>query len=137
MNIKTIKNKLNDPDVEITTTYNNSDKPETITINTTIPSKLFKDIYLPIAPNQPKPTIEQIKKEWEDLGYKWIIPKEYPHMIYLINDDDDQKWVLTIKINHQSKRYWKLWGDMQFESFTFQEHQLLTKTFIALDWSDK
>ena len=80
------------------------------------------------------PTLEEVKKEWEALGYEWRTPKEYPHMINLVNDDDDLKWILTIKINTQSKKYWKRWGDGCFKAFTFQEHQLLTKTFRALGW---
>lgn len=80
------------------------------------------------------PTLEEVKKEWEKLGYEWRIPKEYPHMIWLVSDDDEPKWVLHIKINTQSKKYWKRWGDLSVEPFTFQEHQLLTKMFRALGW---
>lgn len=88
-----------------------------------MPEKLIKQIEL-----------DNLKKEWKELGYEWKIPEAYPHMIYLVDDDDEPCWVLTIKINTQSKRYWKLWGDTNFESFTFQEHQLLTKTFKMLGW---
>lgn len=79
-------------------------------------------------------TLEEVKKEWEELGYEWRIQKEYPHMIWLVNDDEEEKWVLTIKINTQSKKFWKKWGDLSIEPFTLQEHQLLTKTFRALGW---
>ena len=65
------------------------------------------------------PTLEEVKKEWEELGYEWRIPKEYPHMIWLVDDDEEEKLVLRIKINTQSKTYWKLWGDGGFDKFTF------------------
>lgn len=78
--------------------------------------------------------LEEVLKKFEDLGYEHRIPKEYPHMIYLISDDDEPRWVLTIKINTQSKIYWKCWGDLSCEKFTFQEHQLLTELFKALGW---
>ncbi len=84
-----------------------------------------------------QPILEEIKKEWEELGYEWRIPKEYPHMIWIVDDDEEEKWVLRIKINTQSKTYWKLWGDGSFDKFTLQEHQLLTKTFRALGWYDE
>lgn len=80
------------------------------------------------------PTLEEIKKEWEALGYEWRTPIDYLHMIYLVNYDDEPEWLLTIKINTQSKRYWKIWDDGNFDSFTFEEHNLLTKTFRALGW---
>lgn len=85
--------------------------------------------------NQTKqPTLEEVKKEWEELGYEWRILNDYPHMIHLVNDDDEPKWILVIKINTRSKKYWKRWGDLSVEPFTFEEHQLLTKTFRALGW---
>lgn len=128
------KPKLNQPDVEITTTTTG----ESITINKTIPSKQFKDIFVTDTPiERYNPTLEEVKQEWEELGYEWRIPKEYPHMIYLVDDDDEPHWVLTIKINTQSKKYWKRWGNMDCGSFSFQEHQLLTKTFRALGWFDE
>lgn len=79
----------------------------------------------------------EIKKEWEELGYEWRTPIEYPHMVYLVNDDEQPEWILTLKINTQSKRYWKIWGSGVFESFTIEEHNLLTKTFRALGWFDE
>lgn len=91
-------------------------------------------LLLELTEQYETPTLEQVKKEWEELGYEWRIPKEYPNMIWLVNDDEKEKWVLRIKINTQSKTYWKLWGDGCFDKFTFQEHQLLTKTMKALGW---
>lgn len=121
------KPKLNNPDVEIITTYNSSDVPETITINTTIPSKLFKDIYLPIAPNRPKPTLEEVKKEWEKLEYEW---NQREHLILLYKRKIDK----MICINTTILGYSCSNSDEVSLIITYQEHQLLTKTFRALDW---
>ena len=82
-------------------------------------------------------TLEECKKMWEDLGYEWRIPKKYPHMIWLVDDDEEEKWILTIKINTQSKKYWKIRGDSSFEAFTFEEHDLITKTIKALEKEEK
>lgn len=79
---------------------------------------------------------EEVFKKFEGLGYEHRIPKKYPRMIYLINDDDDPKKVITITINRQLKKYWKLWGDLSFEPFTLQEHQLLTELFKCEGWFD-
>jgi hypothetical protein len=83
------------------------------------------------------PTLEEVKQEWEELEYKWLVPNKYPHMILLVNYDEEEKWVLTIRINTQAKKFWKDWGDASLEPFTFQEHQLLNKTFKALGWFDE
>ena len=91
-------------------------------------------LLLKLTEQYESPTLEEVIKEWEELGYEWRIPKEYPHMIWLVNDDEEERLVLRIKINTQSKSYWKLWGDGGFDKFTFQEHQLLTKTMKALGW---
>lgn len=84
-------------------------------------------------------TKEEVLKKFEELGYEYRPKKEYPHTIFLVDDDDDDnpKWVLYIIINTQSKKYWKRWGDDCFERFTFQEHQLLTELFKALGWFDE
>ena len=94
-------------------------------------------LLLELTEQYESPTLEEVKKEWEELGYEWRIPKEYPHMIWLVNDDEEERLVLRIKINTQSKTYWKLWGDGGFDKLTFQEHQLLTKTMKALGWFDE
>lgn len=98
----------------------------------------IKAPYCPFPDKKDKtPTLEEVIKEWEELGYELKTKTEYPHMIYLVNDDDEIKWVLSININTETKKYWKHWGNMEFESFTFQEHNLLTKTFRALGWFDE
>ena len=79
-------------------------------------------------------TKEEVLKKFEELGYEYRIPKEYPHMIYLIEDDNEPRWVLTIMINTQSKKYWKHWGDLSCESITLQEHQLLHELFKCWGW---
>ena len=101
-------------------------------------AKQWVDTLQELVDKTKTPTLEEVKKEWEELGYEWRTPIDYPHMIYLVdNDDDELKWVLSIKINTQSKKYWKIWGDEVFASFTFEEHNLLTKTFRALGWFDE
>ena len=83
------------------------------------------------------PTLEEVIKDWEKLGYRWIVPSKYSHMILLVDYDEEEKWILTIRINTQTKKIWKDWGDGSLESFTFEEHQLLTKTVKAVGVEDE
>ncbi len=78
--------------------------------------------------------VEQVLKEFEELGYENKPNAKYPHMIYLVDEDDVPQMVLTIFINTQTKRYWKHYGDYSLGSFSFEEHKLLTKLFKALGW---
>lgn len=115
-----IKPKLNDPDVEELKKKN---------------LELFKK-HFPNVPNEPKTLTppEQVKQEWEELGYKW---KEDEIFITLIK----QKYNKSIKINKKLKDY-KCYDLFRTPTLlhsnnialfiTFQEHQLLTKTFKAL-----
>lgn len=117
-----MKNKLNEPDVEPTlTTFG-----ESITINKTIPSKQFKDMFVTgIAPSVIKQnyTEEEIKKEWEEKGYSWIETKDE---ILLISKKKQ------IFIDKRDKMYSCAGHSTNF--ITLQEHQLLTKTFKWLGW---
>lgn len=79
-------------------------------------------------------SLEECIKEWKELGYEQRTREGYPYMIYLVIDGDEPEWILSIKINTQTKNYWKVWRDSSMEPFTFEEHQLLTKTFRALGW---
>ena len=113
------KPKLNDPDVEITTTTIG----ESITINKTIPSKQFKDIFVTdTAVREIYPTLEQVKKEWEELGYEW---KEDEFYITL-RPSNSGCW---LSITKKRKNYL-----MSGTHISFEIHQLLTKTFRALGW---
>ena len=79
-------------------------------------------------------TEQEVFKKFEELGYKYRTKKDYPVMIYLVKDDDIPKWVLSIKINTESKAYWKVWGDISIEPITLKEHQLLTELFKCWEW---
>lgn len=82
-------------------------------------------------------TKEEVLKKFKELGYKHKPKEEFSHMIYLVNDDEKKKWILTISINTETKIYWKLWGDGVFEPFTFEEHQLLNELFKCEGWFDE
>lgn len=77
------------------------------------------------------PTLEEIKKEWEKLGYKWF---EDNYKIELITTIDD--FVKEIYLDKINKNYCCFDGGTgeEYSSITIQEHQLLTKTFRALGW---
>lgn len=69
------------------------------------------------------PTLEEVKKEWEALGYEWIYKNDG-----LINIKHKKDVAKDILIYTSSKNYISIW------TISFQEHQLLTKTFRALGW---
>ena len=97
--------------------------------------KEFLDECEPIK-KESKPTEEEIKKEWEALGYEW---KEDKIFITLIN----QKYDKGIKIDKKLKDYKcydlfrtpTLLHTLNIALFiSSQEHKLLTKTFKMLGW---
>lgn len=122
------KPKLNEPDVESTLTTFNSDTGESITIKQTIPSKRFKFVTGMIVIEQ-IPTEEEIIKEWEALGYEFIFTNGDGY-------DDDDELIFLDKVNREIY----IWKDKTYsfdndtQTLTFQEHQLLTKTFKWLGW---
>lgn len=74
-------------------------------------------------------TLEECIKEWEELGYKVLVS----------NDDSlilrNRNIGVEIYIEKLNKNYGKYdIGSCVYENFTFQEHQLLTKTFKMLGW---
>lgn len=71
-------------------------------------------------------TLEQVKKEWKELGYEFKNVGEY-----IIITRNFGKFSTDIYINYLTKTY------SMFKNLTFQEHQLLTKTFKALGWYDE
>lgn len=79
------------------------------------------------------PSLEEIKKEWEELGYKWF---ENDYKIELITTVND--FVTNIYLDKVDKKYCCFDGGTEegYVSITIQEHQLLTKTFKALGWLD-
>ena len=79
-------------------------------------------------------TEQEVIKKFEKLGYEYKKIKEYPDIIYLINDANEPKQLLSIKINTKVKKYLKVWGDLRIEPFTVEEHQLLTELFKCWEW---
>lgn len=77
------------------------------------------------------PTLEEVKKEWEELGYEWV--NIDLHLMRLISEDLDT----IIIINNKTKCYAvSEYSHMEYQFITDKEHQLLTKTFRALGWFD-
>ncbi len=130
MNLQS-KPKLNTPDVEPSTTL----EPNTsITIGAygTPKSKYFEN---PTSQIPTDPTIEEVKKEWENDGYTWeederfiTIYKEHPL---------DENIVKEILINKCTKNY-ECYDAADYDNIslplTLQEHIRLTKTFRAKGW---
>lgn len=99
------------------------------------------------------PTLEEVKKEWEEEGYSFEIYNDEYHngnvykrcVIYKEIFMNKRLivlhyWNKTITFNY----FWETFDDEgytvnKYMSFniTFQEHQLLTKTFKALGWFDE
>ncbi len=74
------------------------------------------------------PTLEEVKKEWEECGYVW---KETGKEILLDNNIEEK----GIRIYKSFKLYHvKALGENYFENVSFALHKLLTKTFKALGW---
>ncbi len=81
-----------------------------------------------LVDKEKSPTIEEVKKEWEELGYEW---KETGKEILLDNNIEEK----VIRIYKSFKLYHvKALGENYFENASFALHQLLTKTFKALGW---
>ena len=76
------------------------------------------------------PTLEEVKKEWEELEYEWYETKEY---LYLMKGEK------LIFVDKNFKTY-RCFDNEDYDSssmeITFTEHQLLTKTFRALGWDN-
>ena len=81
-----------------------------------------------LVDKEKSPTLEEVKKEWEECGYVW---KETGKEILLDNNIEEK----TIRIYKLFKLYHvKALGENYFENVSFALHQLLTKTFKALGW---
>lgn len=85
-----------------------------------------------LVDKEKSPTIEEVKKEWEELGYKLLYCKQDSTLIELLNENK----MTIIIINNNEKSYIKLlaYDYSSYCPLNFQEHQLLTKTFKALGW---
>ena len=94
--------------------------------------KLIVDEFYRLREKIKIPTIDEVKKEWEDIGYEWF---ENGGIIVLQQQIQYTNKYVIITINLGKKAYWKIVDDnLNFIPFSFQEHQLLTKTFAALGW---
>lgn len=76
--------------------------------------------------DKPDP-IEEVKKEWEDDGFKWIETRDEILLVFLLEHDHKE-----IFINKKDKKFACTGIPTNF--ITFKEHIRLTKTFRALCW---
>jgi hypothetical protein len=91
------------------------------------PKKILQELV-----NQTKtPTLEDVKKEWEELGYE-LNRHERRELIFKFKEDG----TIFTMWNFNSIRYSKYWRGKP-ANISLQEHQLLTKTFKALGWFDE
>lgn len=77
------------------------------------------------------PTIEEVKKEWEELGYEFSFKNEN-NLLDIVNLEE----LSVIKIDIKGRKYIKV-NCVNYSGFvplTYEEHILLTKIFIALGW---
>lgn len=79
------------------------------------------------------PTLEEVKKEWEELGYTW---EENEIYIHITKRDKLLCVTKNICLTKQDKEYCCYDEDEDYSclNINFKEHQLLTKTFRALGW---
>ena len=89
-------------------------------------------LLLELTEQYESPTFEEVKKEWEELGYKLLYRQQDSTLIELFNENK----MTIIIINNNEKSYIKLlaYDYSSYCPLNFQEHQLLTKTFKALGW---
>lgn len=81
-----------------------------------------------LVDKEKSPTLEEVKKEWEKLGYE-LIRHERNELIFNFKEDG----TIFTMWNFNEMRYSKYWRGTP-ANITLQEHQLLTKTFKALGW---
>lgn len=80
-----------------------------------------------------KPTLKEVKKEWEELGYKW---EENDIYIHITKRNKLLCVTKDICITKPDKEFCCFDEDEDYSCLfiTYKEHQLLTKTFKALGW---
>ena len=74
-----------------------------------------------LVDKEKSPTLEEVKKEWEELGYEFEL---YSNKIELINSRKNNEIIIWFNPNYYDCG----------NSISLKEHQLLTKTFKALGW---
>lgn len=77
---------------------------------------------------QKQPTLEEMKKEWEDDGYEWLETNEAIHIINPSKKNTIQIWKKLKTYSPYSNINYNEW-----QPITFKEHTRLTKTLRALD----
>lgn len=79
--------------------------------------------------NFEKPTIEEVKKEWKELGYRIFTIEGYNICLYKYYEKYNEEYAITIDL--QGNCYYCEDMDVVID---MKVHQLLTKTFRALGW---
>ena len=72
------------------------------------------------------PTLEEVKKEWEELGYDLT-----RHERLFLEFEKGDTYIMLY--NYETVKYEK-YSYAYSQKITLKEHQLLTKTFRALGW---
>ena len=78
-------------------------------------------------------TLEEVKKEWETLGYTEITHSKDKQSELIFRNYNEAEIVIYLN----DKDYFKYSPYRRIITLTYQEHQLLTKTFKALGWLDE
>lgn len=87
------------------------------------------DVLQELVDQTKAPTLEQVQKEWKALGYRWEELITHIHIIKC-----DRCITINLMCNEYECHDRTSLGSCCSTSITFQEHQLLTKTFKALGW---
>lgn len=88
-------------------------------------------LLLELTEKYESPTLEEVKKEWEKLGYEFSFKNEN-NLLDIVNLEE----LSVIKIDIKGRKYIKV-NCVNYSGFvplTYKEHILLTKIFIALGW---
>ena len=88
-------------------------------------------LLLELVEQYETPTLEEVKKEWEELGYKLIRNGDF---IELLNKVKEEVFIIDTK----HKQYSKTDDRVKFTLYiTLEEHQLLHKLFEIWGWFDE
>ena len=103
----------------------------------TLDTDYAERLLLELTKQYESPTLEEVKKEWEELGWYWHyfynengIANKYRITKYVPSRkrDGSGDYQLEIYLCNNTKTF-----NINF-NMDMQEHQLLTKTFKALGW---
>lgn len=91
-------------------------------------AECIKNMLQELVDKTKTPTPEEVKKEWEALGYKFKVD-HFPDAIIIRGFSYDKSDnIIYLFLKHREMSYG------EYSRFSVQEHQLLTKTFRALGW---